>query len=465
MLLSVADSGFNYMLSKKVEENSIFLSKSEEIMRNSNRTHKVIIDMQSSFRGYLLTDDTTFLDAYYAGTESVPAYLQQQRELVRNDRKQRNLLDSISAVHMRWVNYSGKLIETRRSGAASYNELFDKTLRKQVGKKMNDDITRKFAQFDRLEYATRKQHRAMLLESIHNTHMFSLIFLTLTIVIGLFSTIYIMILITSRIDYMVKLAEGIAQGQFAVVRDTRRDELTGLSISLNKMSRNLDQTIRELQSRNTELNKFAYVVSHDLKAPLRGIHNVITWIEEDLANEISPKVNEYLKIIRERSLRMEALIKGLLDYARVNHKTVPELVDTAGLVREIADSLVPRTFELQIDQLPEIHTERLKLEQIFANLISNAVKYTPSTHGSISITCKEFPAHYEFSVKDNGVGIDPAYHEKIFEIFQTLREKNSKESTGIGLAIIKKIIDEHQEQIRIESVLGSGSAFIFTWKK
>lgn len=464
-LLSIGDSYFNYLLSKKVERNSRFLSKSEEIIRNSNKTHKTIIDMQSAFRGFLLTDDTTFLDAYYAGIESVPDYMSHQKKLVQKDPVQLQLLLSIEAVHARWVDYSGKLIESRNSRETTYRQLFENTLKKQVGKKMNDEIARKFAKFDRLEYATRTEHRSVLMGSIENTHVFSVIFLTLTIVVGAFSTIYIVLLITRRIASMVNLAEEISRGHFAIVNDTRRDELAGLSISLNRMSLNLDQTIRELQSRNTELNKFAYVVSHDLKAPLRGIHNVITWIEEDLVHEISAKMGEYLRIIRERSSRMENLINGLLDYARVNHKTTPELIDTDELVHEIADSLVPRTFELHIDHLPKIYTERLKLEQVFGNLISNAVKYTPHNHGKISVLCKEYPEYFEFTVKDNGTGIDPAFHEKIFELFQTLREKNAKESTGIGLAIVKKIIDERQEEIRVESELNKGTSFIFTWKK
>src|SRR5690606_3552830 len=131
----------------------------------------------------------------------------------------------------------------------------------------------------------------------------------------------------------------------------------------------------ELEHRNAELNKFAYVVSHDLKAPIRGIHNVIKWIEEDLDDELSPEMKKYLDIIPQRTMRMEALINGLLDYARISHKTPAEKVDVNAMVHDIADSFVPRSFKLEIDNLPEIYTERLKLEQVFANLISNAVKY------------------------------------------------------------------------------------------
>jgi signal transduction histidine kinase len=135
------------------------------------------------------------------------------------------------------------------------------------------------------------------------------------------------------------------------------------------------------------------------------------------------------------------------------------------LVKDFIDEFVPRHFNVEVDELPVFYSEKLKLEQVFTNLVSNAVKYTPHEDGRIAIGCKEIPGFYQFSVKDNGVGIDPAYHEKIFEIFQTLRDKNDKESTGIGLAIIKKIIDDQHCTIKVNSTLGKGAEFIFTWPR
>lgn len=465
ILLSAADSYTNYLLSKKVQQNSDFLSNSESIIRNSNRTHKVIIDMQSSFRGYLLTDDSTFLTVYYNGIKSVPGYIKEQKRLVGNNAQQQALLDSIASMHAYWVEYSGQLINSRKGKSSSYKQLFESRLKKHVGKKINDEIAQKFLRFDRIEYAARKHHSAALLSSIATTHTISLIFLGLTIVIGIVTTVYIVVVISKRIASMVQMAEDISGGRFTSVEDTKNDELTGLSRSLNLMSSKLNKNIRELETRNAELNKFAYVVSHDLKAPIRGIHNVITWIEEDLGHELSPELKRYLDIIPQRTQRMEALINGLLDYARISLKTPVEKVNVDVLVREIADSIIPRSFSVEIDTLPTLHTERLKLEQVFANLISNAVKYTRVPNGIIRITCRDLGSQFEFSVIDNGIGIEPEYHEKIFEIFQTLREKNEKESTGVGLAIVKKIIDEHHESIRVQSQPGQGTAFIFTWKK
>jgi signal transduction histidine kinase len=176
-------------------------------------------------------------------------------------------------------------------------------------------------------------------------------------------------------------------------------------------------------------------------------------------------MKKYLNIISGRTNRMEKLINGLLDYARIREKTVPEHIDVNKLVAEIVEDIVPRNFKVELQNLPVIFGEKLKIEQVFTNLVSNAVKYTPEKKAEIIISCKEFNDHYEFSVKDNGIGIEPEFHERIFEIFQTLREKGEKESTGIGLAIIKKIIEEQKGHIAVHSELGMGAEFIFTWPR
>lgn len=464
ILLSVADSYIYYMLSKKVQLNSQFLARSEEIIRTSNKTHKVIIDMQSSFRGYLLTDDPMFLDSYFKGLKKVPALLKEQQVYIGNQPKQRLILDSIGILHHNWIKYSLQLINSRKNGSQSYENLFENALKKQVGKKINDEITVKFSRFDKIEYKMRKHHTTMLLTSLQYARTFSLIFIVLIIIVGIGSTIFIMLITTKRIDSMVSLAENISKGRFTKVEDNRNDELTALATSLNSMSGKLDKNIHELKNRNAELNKFAYAVSHDLKAPIRGIHNVVKWIEEDHEKELSPELKTYLSIIPQKTQRMEALINGLLDYARLNIKVPSEYINTNILVKEIANSIVPRNFKLEIDELPDLFTERIKLEQVFANLISNAVKYTPQEEGIIQISCKKLADHYEFSVKDNGIGIAVEYHQKIFEIFQTLREQDEQESTGVGLAIVKKIIDDQQEGITVKSELGKGTEFIFSWR-
>ncbi len=426
--------------------------------------------MQSSFSGYLLTSDSNFLVDYKAGMRITTTLFDEQQKLIRGNPQQMFLLDTIRILHLQWLSYANELIDAKRAPFVSsasernYNELlFENQLKGQVGKKINDSISHKFSELDKIEYNIRGNHSSNLMSSIEKTHLFSLIFFTLTIIIGAATTIYIVSLISKRIKTMVRLAHSISKGNFTTLNDRHRDELTDLSSSLNIMSDSLRKNITELENRNAELDKFAYVVSHDLKAPIRGIHNVIKWIEEDLGDEFSPEAKKYLDIIPQRTKRMEDLINGLLDYARIREKTIPEKTDVNEMVSNIVESVVPRDFRILKDNLPVIVTERLKLEQVFTNLISNAVKYTPGPGREIIIGCKESDTHYEFSVKDNGIGIERQYHDKIFEMFQTLREKNEKESTGIGLAIIKKILDDRHCTIRVNSALGRGSEFVFTW--
>ena len=470
LLLSIIDTASNYLLSVQVKKNSTFLNKSQEIIRTSGRLQTAIIEMQSSFRGFLLTKDSTFLQNYNADFNQVPVNLLKEKQLVTINSEQISLLDSISGLHDEWMNYADSLIflrgTTTNNGTSEneYYKLFEKKFKKGYGEHLTNRIVEKFRKFDRIEYELRARYANDLLISIQRTHSYSLTFFILTLVIGIGSIYYIVYFITKRIKHMVQLAEGISLGNFASIKDDSNDELSSLSQSLNVMSSGLNKNISELKKRNDELDKFAYVVSHDLKAPLRGIHNAIKWIEEDLDKELTPEMQKYLSIIPERTLRMEKLINGLLDYARTREKTREEVVDVNELVKEIVDSVVPGTFKLKISKLPVIFTERLKLEQVFTNLISNAVNYTPGENGRISIGYRETDL-YEFSVKDEGIGIEPEYHEKIFEIFQTLREKGGMESTGIGLSIVKKILDDMHCSIRVKSELNKGSEFIFTWPK
>lgn len=469
LILSAIDSASHYLLSLKVEQNTKFLNKSQDIIRNSGRLHKVIIEMQSSFRGYLLTSDPNFLDGFKEGLKITPALLSELGSLINENETQLALLDSIQHLHMEWISYATLLINMSEKATKStadqllYRQLFEGKLKKQVGKHLNDKIARIFIDFDKSEYRLREIHSGNLVSSIDRTHKLSVTFFILTIIIGVSSIIYIVSIISKRIKTMVHLAENISRGHFTTVSDNRNDELTSLTTSLNIMSVNLDKTINELENRNAELDNFAYVVSHDLKAPLRGIHNAIKWIEEDFGKELSPQVKNYLDIIPQRAKRMEDLINGLLDYARLRKKTLTEKIDVEELINEIIEELVPGEIKVETFNLPEFITERIKLEQVFTNLISNAVKYIQHEQGHIIISCKDFPGYYQFTVKDNGIGIEPEYHEKIFELFQTLREKEEKESTGIGLSIVKKIIYEHQGTITVNSSLDNGAEFTFTW--
>ncbi|MFN5319139.1 MAG: sensor histidine kinase [Bacteroidia bacterium] len=248
-------------------------------------------------------------------------------------------------------------------------------------------------------------------------------------------------------------------------------KLTGTLQDITERTQNENQ-IKEyassLEKINKELDQFAYIVSHDLKAPLRAINNLSVWIEEDLEGKLEGGTKKNFEMLRGRILRLESLINGILQYSRAGRtKNEYQFIDMNVFIPEIVNEIAPpSTFKVNIQEhLPSIWGEKLLLEQIFANLISNAIKYNSSENPEISIKAAESSSQYEFSVTDNGPGIEPEFHDKIFVIFQTLQARDVIESTGVGLAIVKKIIEEQGGHVWVESEKGKGATFKFTIPK
>lgn len=229
-----------------------------------------------------------------------------------------------------------------------------------------------------------------------------------------------------------------------------------------------EELLEELEYVNGELRDFAYIVSHDLKAPLRAISALSYWIEEDYGELIGEEGQQQLVLLQGRVNRMHALIEGILEYSRIGRIRIKmEALDLNQSLDDILDSLnPPPNFEVRrVKTFPTINCERVRIEQVFQNLISNAIKYNDKEQGWVELDWIELDDHFQFSVKDNGQGIDEKHFEKIFQIFQTLHAKDKYESTGIGLTIVKRIIERHEGKIWVESQPNNGTTFAFTIKK
>ena len=226
-----------------------------------------------------------------------------------------------------------------------------------------------------------------------------------------------------------------------------------------------EKLLNQLELANAELREFAYLVSHDLKAPLRAISSLSAWIAEDYEDKFDEEGKAQFQLLRGRVSRMGELLAGILDYSKIGKvNTELHTVNIHELIGEIESMLVEdegTTIQIK-GELPTITYNKLCIQQIFQNLISNAIKYNDKEHCEIEIEASKGIHHYTFWVRDNGPGIEEKYHEKIFKIFQTLRPRDEVEATGVGLSIVKKTVNLFGGDIWVESQLGQGTTMAFT---
>lgn len=269
----------------------------------------------------------------------------------------------------------------------------------------------------------------------------------------LFNALFSFFLITAHSNYL-------NSGRNIVLRKVteQRDELAKKNNLLNRINTTLENA-------NKELDKFAYVVSHDLKAPLRAIGAVSGIIKQDIAEGETESVEMQLDIIQQRVLRMENLIDGILTYSKsARAEEIIQEVNIFETIQNSIDMLNATGFcNLHLNENLRIETTATKLQQLFLNLIDNAIRHNDKSDISITISVHSYEDHLHCIVEDNGPGIEEKFHEKVFVIFQTLKARDEFESTGIGLSIVKRIIDDCGGKIWIQSEKNQGCAFHFTW--
>ena len=468
----------NYQLARQVFASSQTVEASQQVSAQGAQLMQAIVDMETGFRGFLLIGNEVTLEPYYQGEQRLTGKFTELRQRVAAAPEQRQLLNRADVLFRQWKAYSYLLIREKRAARrsnpaqAGLEGMPHRGLTENLtGKRMMDNIRRQLGAFDRNEARIRTGLRQTLQADINRAQLLSGSMGVAALVLGLAWATYMVRMLTRRLRSLLQLASRMAAGDYkAQIADVADDEVTALSRALNKIARTVDANISQLESRNQELDQFAYVVSHDLKAPLRAIESASRWIEEDMGQDgLPPHIREFLGLMRQRVRRMENLIAGILELARVGRTAqADETVFVRQLLREIIDSIAPPAgFHIELPFfLPTLSTNRVQLQQVFTNLLSNAIKYHDHPEvGRVTISCGEAGAFYQFSVADDGPGIAPEYHERVFVIFQTLVERDTRESTGVGLAIVKKIVERQGGRIILTSAEGAGATFSFTWPK
>ena len=281
------------------------------------------------------------------------------------------------------------------------------------------------------------------------------------------------ILLTGVGDYEIdRQAMAVGASDYLVKGNTMNGPLLERAIlhAMERKQAEIRQTelVEQLASINQELKDFAYIVSHDLKAPLRGIISLINWLQKDYGPCLDENGREMLQLMDGRVRHMRDLIDGVLQYSsagRLGEKK--EQVDLNTLVAGVIDAInPPKEIKITIEtELPTVWVGRSRIQQVFQNLISNAVKYMGQPEGEVRMGHTSLDGEWQFYVADTGPGIERRHFERIFQIFQTLTPPDRGESTGVGLAIVKKIVEIYGGRIWVTSNIGQGSTFFFTLPK
>ncbi|AXG68813.1 phytochrome-like protein cph1 [Kordia sp. SMS9] len=235
---------------------------------------------------------------------------------------------------------------------------------------------------------------------------------------------------------------------------------------LKNLEKQKEEILKQLEKSNKELYEYAHIVSHDLKSPLRSIDALISWIKSDNEGKLDMETLQNFGMIESTLETMERLISDILEYSSAGSETNKSEAVNLNKTMEDLDRLlfVPEHISVNVlKKMPTLKGDPTKFQQLFQNLMSNAIKFCDKDNGIVEVDFVEEPSFFQFSVRDNGIGIEKKFHDRIFKIFHSLNK--SKDSTGIGLSIVKKIVDLYEGNIWLESEPGEGTTFFFTIKK
>ncbi len=475
-----------------LEQNDSFLKKTHDLeaaLKDYVPVRWVLMRLRDEFSGasrlitnYLNEQEPEYKDAYSEAYFNMKKYVNKYRNLLAQD-KEAGFVKELEAGLDRFNSLVLSVIDRQ-----------DKVT-KEMGwtlVKLQETLKGKLEKTIEVELLQIEKNKSDLKKRITTINILIFLIIGGVALIMVFIVFYTIRSITNPIQKLYDGAEVIGRGNLDHRLDIKTgDEIEKLAGGFNKMAgelkelyTDLENKVKErtaqladankaLQVKNKELDDFTYIVSHDLKEPLRGVKAFTKLLVEDYSKKLDSEGKDHLQVISESSSRMTNLIEDLLNLSRIGRiKNIEPDVDLDALISDVKKNLMYSLQEKKVDLkikdgFPKVRCDRIRISEVFSNLISNAVKYSKKdTRPVIEVGYSEKNDLYEFYVKDNGIGIEKQYFDKVFQIFQRLHAKGGEyEGTGAGLAIVKKIIENHGGRIWVDSKPDEGSTFYFTLPK
>ena len=478
LVVAVAVLAFQGVL--RAEEGQSWVSHSREVIDLLQRIELSLVDAETAERAYVLTHAPRYLEMYQAAAEHGRDQLGHLEGEVSDNPPQ---TAQARQVRLEWEAKLAQLVTALDLFEAQGIEAVREYIRSGVGiRKMETaraavekmiDAERTLLQERR---KTRDREVAFTIWVIAAGSLFSVL-LAVAVNVGIRHDVAVQRRNQGALEEQAVRLEAqrnsLEESERALARQLEAerslsDRLAVATAAAEKALAERNAASKALERSNRELNQFAYVASHDLKAPLRGIANLAQWVEEDLSAAMTEKSREHIRVLLSRVRRMESLIDGILAYARAGRDAGHrEEIDVGQLVQEVRELLAPPSgmFVLEVPAaLPKVTAVRAPFQQVWMNLLGNAFKHARREGAKVHVDAADRGTEWEFSVADNGPGIAPQYHERVFGIFQTLASRDKMEGTGIGLATVKKLVESEGGRVWVESA-GQGATFRFTWPK
>jgi signal transduction histidine kinase len=432
-----------YQSTQKFRETEKFVEKAERIIYQAMNILSLGKDIETASRGFILTNDSTFLEPLYDSQKKVFAYIKQIKHLTIDNPKQQKNIDSLNFYMHKRLDHSIQSIEilNKYGPDSAMIQILTK-----IGKKYTDRLREIVNSIQREESIMLKQKKQANEQSIKYFYYFSIVmFAIMTVVIVLLLIATINILLKNKQKAKLDKELVVAKKEIDIVHDEKEKQVEA----------------------NKELEAFSYSVSHDLRAPLRHVIGFVDLLRKTNSDKMDEKGLRYLDIIAESALEMGNLIDALLTFSRLSRTDIQmTTIDSKTLVTNVlktfSEELINRNIEINVSELPDAKGDESLITQVWINLISNAIKYSRNEEKAIiEIGGRIDNGKAIFFVKDNGVGFDMKYADKLFGVFQRLHKAKDFEGVGIGLANVNRIVTRHGGICWVESEVGKGAKFFF----
>jgi signal transduction histidine kinase len=479
------------------EQAEVLELKTKEVIMNLHTLFEDLVDIQSSVRGYVITEDPSYLDPYKQAVREIPGEIELLKTQISDDPQQLARLENLAVIAAERMAVAEELKNLVDNGKQAEAIAYVKS---GIGKRVMDE----FREGMNVLLAEEERKDKIRRQEIQNSWQQFDRLLVGGVAANLFLALALVFLFTRGIGYRLQTltenAKALAEGKKLATPITGNDEIAILDRTFHQMAQALQEAHDELESKveertrelwqateeikklnesleqrvierteqlkaaNKELEAFSYSVSHDLRAPLRAIDGFSRIFIEDYADKLDDEGRRILDVIRKNAQNMGQLIDDLLAFSRLGRKQIEtSIIDMSELAQDACTQiqLCPKT-QIKIGQLPAATGDRTLIRQVFINLLSNAVKYSGTKEKAlVEVGGQSENGENIYYVRDHGVGFDMKYADKLFGVFQRLHSIEEFEGTGVGLAIVQRIIHRHGGRVWAEAEVGKGATFYF----